>query len=783
MFVDICHLPCRDTTRYPWHPMSFLSFLTGGSAARAEKRRLEAFFSALPLDYCGWSASGAFVYSRGFASLLGVTRLQTIHDIENALSPSDAAALEGMFLALTKQGESFSLRVHTADDNRILRLSGARGQDAGKADTFHILWLLDETEHAHELEDVKNDLQSVAAERDKRRMMLHAIPMPVWISDSIGDIAWVNAAYAKAVGKDYDDIVEAQIWLPVTLPGSTEEPVQVMKSLVTAARTENTKKTLRARLIIGGQRRMAELAFLPVENTDLVMVIGSDVTVEEERIAEQKRYIAAQGTLLEQLHTAVAIFSADHKLEFHNAAFARLWGVQESWLNEHPKMGDVMEKLRELRRLPEQADFRAFKKSWLDMFTGLLHPHEDMLYLPNGTAVRMLVSPHPMGGLMMTFEDVTSRLALESSYNTLMAVQRETLENLAEGVAVFGSDGRLKLYNSQFMHLWNLNPEDLQGNPHVTQLAEKQRKFFGIGWQDVEAVLTAQGLQRQEQTHQLHRDDDTVLECFSVPLPDGGVMVTHRDITDKTRVENALREKALALEESDKLKKDFLANVSYQLRTPLNAMNGFAEILANNYFGELNPKQSEYTKGILEAGDRLVSLIDDILDLSTIEAGYMSLHFEDVNVKDLLQDVYDLTREWAGRETLTATLKCPDNIGTIRADERRLKQILINLIRNSISFTPGGGTITIHAEGSKENIRIAVADSGIGIKADDQATIFAPFQRANPTDAHGAPSGPGLGLSLVNNIVKLHGGNVDLTSRPGEGTTVTLTLPRKGPAN
>jgi signal transduction histidine kinase len=209
-------------------------------------------------------------------------------------------------------------------------------------------------------------------------------------------------------------------------------------------------------------------------------------------------------------------------------------------------------------------------------------------------------------------------------------------------------------------------------------------------------------------------------------------------------------------------------------------MTGFAEILANNYFGELNPKQSEYTRGILDAGGRLVSLIDDILDLSTIEAGYLSLNIEDVDVADLLQDVFDLTREWAGRETITATLKCPKDIGTIRADARRLKQVLVNLIRNAISFTPGGGSITLLAESGKENIRIAVADTGIGIRPDDQGAIFAPFQRANTTDAHGAPVGPGLGLSLVNNIVKLHGGEVNLTSRPGEGTVVTLILPRDG---
>jgi len=395
----------------------------------------------------------------------------------------------------------------------------------------------------------------------------------------------------------------------------------------------------------------------------------------------------------------------------------------------------------------------------------------------------MLVVPHPMGGLMMTFEDVTSRLALESSYNTLMAVQRETLENLAEGVVVFGSDGRMKLSNPQFAQMWDLNPEDMEGEPHVTQLVEKQRKFFKVGWQDVEEILTAQGLKREEQTYELRRDDDRVLECFAVPMPDGGMMVTHRDVTDKMRVETALREKAQALEEAEKLKTDFLANVSYQLRTPLNAMTGFAEILSHGYFGDLNEKQEEYTKGILEAGTRLMTLIDDILDLSTIDAGYLSLRIESVDVHDLLKDVFELTREWAGRETLQASLDCAEDIGIIQADSRRLKQVLINLIRNAISFTPGGGKITIGAKGSGDAVEITVADSGIGIAQDDQDNLFDPFQRAATTTAHGTAAGPGLGLSLVRNIVRMHGGHVHLNSRLGEGTTVTVTLPRQGPDN
>lgn len=759
---------------------ALLSWFDGGKS-RADQRRLEAFFAALPLEYCGWGRDGALLYSRGFAKLFGLEHVTTVHDIENILAPTDSAAFEAAYLNLTRNGGAFTLHVRTRDGARVVQVMGARGRALEADDAYDVIWAQDRTAPARAYAELEGDLEKTKADATCLQHILDSFPMPLWKGNALQDIAWVNTAYATALGKSRDEIIDGQNWLPVTLPGSTDEPAVLLRTLMRRARDTQTMQSVRARLILGGQRRMVEMTFLPVAGTDIVVAQLADVTAEEERMAEHKRYVAAQSKLLEQLHTAVAIFRADQQLEFHNSAFARLWGLDDVYLNAGPKLGDVMEKLRELRRLPEQADFRSFKKNWLDMFTGLLHPNEDMLYLPNGSSVRMLVVPHPMGGLMMTFEDVTSRLALESSYNTLMAVQRETLDTLAEGVAVFGSDGRLKLFNPEFTRLWGLNPEDLAGDVHISQVVDKQAVFFKIGWQDVRDILIAQGIERGAQTHQLRRDDGMVVECLSVPLPDGGTMVTHRDVTDKIRAEEALLEKAQALEEAEKLKTDFLANVSYQLRTPLNAMTGFAEILANNYFGALNPKQQEYTKGILDAGQRLVSLIDDILDLSSIEAGYLSLRLETISIHALMHDVFDMTRDWAGRETLKADLVCPDDIGTITADGRRLKQILINLVRNAIAFTPGGGQITLGAKSLDDRVELWVRDTGVGMTEDDQKQVFMPFSRGQGLVPKGAQAGPGLGLSLVQNITALHGGYVRLESTLGQGTTVRVILPRVEP--
>ena len=439
-----------------------------------------------------------------------------------------------------------------------------------------------------------------------------------------------------------------------------------------------------------------------------------------------------------------------------------------------------MEKLRETRRLPEQADFRRFKQSWLDMFTGLIKPFEDMLYLPDGSALRMLAVPHSMGGIMMTFEDVSSRLELESSYNTLIAVQKETLDNLGEGVAVYGGDGRLKLWNPAFGRLWGLNPEDLNGEPHISTLVDKKQSYFEKDeWPKKREELIAKGLDRIMHEGRLTRSDKTLVDFSTVPLPDGGVLITYIDVTDSVRVENALREKNAALEAAEQLKLDFLANVSYQLRTPLNAIMGFNEILDQEFFGPLNERQKQYTHDINEASARLLGLINDILDLSSIEAGYVALEKEDVKLYGFFQSISDLVSDWARKKEIEIKVICAKNIGNINADEKRLKQALINVIRNAIHFTPQNGKIDVHAKRQQESLKITITDNGIGIPEKDHSRVFEPFERAQTgsKEPRLARSGAGLGLSLVKNIVALHGGSVDIESEHQKGTKVEITLP------
>jgi signal transduction histidine kinase len=267
-----------------------------------------------------------------------------------------------------------------------------------------------------------------------------------------------------------------------------------------------------------------------------------------------------------------------------------------------------------------------------------------------------------------------------------------------------------------------------------------------------------------------------VLQRATVRLPDGNVLLTYLDVSDTARVERALRERNEALETAGRLKSEFIANVSYELRTPLNAIIGFAEILANQYFGPLSPRQLDYSRGIIDSSHRLLSLINDILDLATIEAGYMTLEIGRIEVKDLLDAVMTLTRERARNQDLSLTMSCPEGIDAIEADERRLKQALFNLISNAIKFTPAGGSVRLDARQDNGDLILSVADTGIGIPAADQERVFEKFERGNP---YSRDSGAGLGLSLVKSLIELHAGSVTIASEPGSGTTILCRLPAR----
>ncbi len=737
----------------------------------AELGALSAALVQAPAASYRWSAvDGTERFEPGAADLLpGLPPTATFSEILAAFVPGDRAAIEADVRRLRTAGTEFNRITALADGRTTIDVTGRRAAAANGRGTLDVVWFSDATRRTAAL----SEAESLRAERDRLRAMLDALPVPVWRRRA-SDLSLVdcNKAFADAVDGTVETVLAEQRELT---SGALAERG---RSLAERALGTGTAQCESHHVVMNGARHYVEITERPVAGRGRDLVgYARDLTEVEAAHRELARHIAAHADVLENVATAIAIYGPDTRLKFFNTAFGLLWRLEEDWLSLEPTLDEVLERLRERRRIPEQADFRAFKKQQLAMFTSLIEPQEELLHLPDDRTLRLVVSPHPFGGLTFVYEDVTDKLALERSYNTLIEVQRETLDNLYEGIAVFGSDGRLKLSNPAYGEIWKLSSEDLSGEPHVSEIVEKTRAFFDDGedWNKLKARIISRVTAYTLASGQLERRDGSVLQVATVPLPDGNVLLSYLDVTDSTRVQRALRERNEALETAGRLKSEFIANVSYELRTPLNAIIGFAEILTNQYFGELNPRQLDYSRGILDSSHRLLSLINDILDLATIEAGYMTLETEPVDIHSLMASVLALTRERARKQNLNLEFDCPHDLGTIPADERRLKQALFNLISNAIKFTPAGGTIRLVARRTEEGeVALTVADTGVGIAREQQARVFEKFERGNP---QARQSGAGLGLSLVKSFVELHGGRVEMTSSPGEGTVVTCYLP------
>jgi len=679
--------------------------------------------------------------------------------LHESLLPADAERFATAVAGLREDGLAFSLALR-AKDGRGLEAEGR--PTAGVA----AVWVRDGSAERHEIDRLAGLLAGSEAERASESELLDALPIPVWRRNTALELVWVNDRYAQAVER----------LSPEEAVADQAELDAMGRQLAQRARRDAQPICEPRALVVAGERRVMETTEIPTADGSLGFAL--DVTALDEARQELERHSAANRDTLDHLGTAVAIFGPDRALRFYNKAYVDLWRLDPAWLETAPKDGEILETLREARRLPEQANFPQWKRKRMALYTRVVAEPEELWHLPDGRTLRVVVRPHPHGGLLYLYEDVTDRLALESSHRLLVGVQRATIDKLYEGVALFGSDGRLKLHNPAFCRIWSLEPERLAEGPHFVEVAEWCRGQLDDAreWEALAARVTSLDPERRSHKGRFERRDGTIIDSMAIPLPDGATLLTMIDVTDTEQKARALAERNDALEAADRMKSTFVSHVSYQLRTPLNTIIGFSTMLDQAMLAEpLQPKQKEYVGNVLAAGNQLLRLIDDILDLATIEAGRMTLELSDMDIAGALKSAVGLSTKRAQEGKLQIELKLDEGLGRIHADERRVKQIVFNLLQNAIAFTPPGGRITVAASRSGGEARISVTDTGQGIAPRAQATVFDRFEAKGSDGRRGA----GLGLSLVKSFVQLHGGWVELQSEPGKGTTVTCHLPER----
>lgn len=704
--------------------------------------------------------------SPGLAAALGIIRSGPLDasDVFAAFETNSRKTLEASVKRLRDKGIGFSLTLRGIEADRFFHAVGKRSGEPGALND--LVWLQD-------VSDRTSAILRLKGESERLRGLVDSVPIPLWVRDAQQRLIDCNRAYIAAVESDSRAAVIQEGREIVE-----EELIGKAQAMAHSALTEGAPRSAAHHVVVDGDRRLLELTESPMAESQQSAGYAIDSTVVEETRRELSRLLAAHDDVLERLATAIMILGPDRHLTFFNSAFSKMLRLDDAWLTTGPDLSEILDRLREKRMLPETGDFSALKREWQGWFTSLMAAKEELLHLPNGTALWMVAAPHPLGGLLLTFENVTDKLTLERSFNTLIDVQQATLNNLSDGIAVFGEDGCLRLSNPVFANLWKLPADFIASEPHIGELLEHCRPLLDTGGQDWAKFrddYAGRIMGRAPQTGQLAGTNQQLLSYGMVPLPDGGVLLSLRDVTDSLKVENALRERNDALEAADRLKSEFVANISYELRTPLNTIIGFTEMLNKQYFGDLNDRQKEYTGGILESSQRLLALINDILDLAVIEAGRMMLEIKTIDVAQMIESVIGLTTEWAREQELSLTWSATPDVGQIEGDDRRLKHVLFNLISNAIKFTPPGGRINVTARRDAAAVLLTVEDSGIGIPKEDQDRVFEKFVRGRSPD--GRQTGAGLGLSLVKSFIELHGGTMTITSSPDHGTQIVCRLP------
>lgn len=670
-----------------------------------------------------------------------------------------------------KSAAPFSLTITPLGSQRSLAMEGSLADPQVSPGGAVIVWVFDFTSSESELAQLRSEASNAKSDFAALSGLIASAPTPMWIRDPEMKIRLANEAYIEAVGADgLTAVIDDQTELLEARDG--QSPAQLARHAF--ERKEQIDRI--DGVTIDGERRSMRVTDLPL-GEDGVAGYAIDIEEQQQLAREFSAFRDAQRAMLDQLSVGVAQFSSDELLSFANRPFRRLFGLFSTDALEGKLAFDrLLSDARERGETPEVRDFPEWReehRAWFDAAETI----EEYWPLPGGMHLRIVAQPMPDGGLVMIAEDRTEQLALSATRDTLLRTRTATLDSLIEALAIFAPDGSVQLWNRSFAGTWGLSGELLDTHPSAEALLEAIGTNLANPSEsdEIGAVVRAATLDRREKQGQVALADGRTLRFAGVPLPDGNGLLTVLDITDSQKAEAALRERAIALEEADAVKARFLANMSYEFRTPLTTIGGFAELLASGAAGDLTDQAGEYVEAILASVSRLTEQVENVLDLSQTEAGLMPITKEEL---DLLPFLAELVR---ARET--AIIKAGLGLDLkgrrgrmVDADARQLGRAVGNLIDNAIAGTPDGGQITIElpkpARSDDWRGRIVIRDNGTGMSRKQLERVM-----SGTVKGEREQDNAGLGIRLAHQLVAAHGGMLELDSQEGVGTIAVITLP------
>jgi signal transduction histidine kinase len=708
------------------------------------------------------------------AHALGLSRsaesLAELGDGDAGLEAADIARLADEVRQSAATGRPVSLALRAQGSSRVFAVKGGPAPSPPGA---VLLWFVDETAGEEQRAELSARVERLDAGLSALSGLIEAAPFPIWHRGPDLRLAMVNSAYVGAVEADSAAAVVAD---GIELVDDSEGSAL---GLARAVRESGEPSARTVPATVAGERRMMRVVEVPLGPSG-VAGYAIDVQDREQARTELSRFVRAQRDMLDRLSAGVAQFGRDRSLIFFNQPFARLFALRADTLVDRPEFNRLLDQMREAGNLPEVRDYPEWKRERGRWFVEALAAEEEDWLLPGGRHLRVVAQPLPDGGLLLIFEDRTEQLQLASARDTLLRVRTATFDNLFEAVGVFASDGRLHLWNNRFRELWEFEEEKLVGHPRIDtltrQIGSKLRNAAHAGM--VRELVRSATVERKQRGGHVAFADGREFEFAAVPLPDGNALFTMLDVTASRTVEAALRERTAALEEADRMKTAFVSNMSYELRTPLTSIAGFAEMLEGGYAGELPAPARDYVGAILESVARLGALIDDVLDLTQSDSGSLLLAEEEIDLPALCREAALGFRETVERKRIELDVRIERSAGSVTGDRRRLRQAVDNILKNALAYTDEGGRVLLHAGGTPAEAQVTVSDNGRGIAPADQARVFDRFNRA-AAGGGGEGAALGLGLPLARQFIEAHGGRVELVSEPGEGTTVTFRIPRK----
>jgi signal transduction histidine kinase/PAS domain-containing protein len=698
--------------------------------------------------------------------------LSDLHGNDSGILPDDLSSLINDIETARISGSRVSIPIHLAGSSRVFEVRGQPAPAPEPAGTL-LLWFVDMSSQEEERARLALRLRQTEAALNSLTHLIEAAPFPMWYRGADLKLGLVNSAFVHAVeAKDAQDVIERSAEL-IDAQGEDSGEAAAHQAQESGRIVSKMQPA-----IIHGERRMLRIVNVPL-TTGAVAGFAVDVQDLEDARTELARHRDSQRELADRMTAGTAQFESDRTLSFFNRPFAVMTQLDPDWLGEKPEFDRVIERMRDNQRLPEARDFPLWKEERRNWFTSAEEVIEEEWMLPNGDHLRVVAQPLPDGGLRLFLEDRTEQLRLASARDTLLRVRAATFDNLFEAISVFASDGRLYLWNRRFLEDWELDEEWLSTHPRVDELVPAMaRKLVNpTAAASIREMVRQTTNERQSSNGRISMTDGRHFQFAAVPLPDGNALFTMVDVTDSSRIEAALRERATALEEADRVKTDFVANMSYELRTPLTSIGGFAELLGGGYAGDISVKAKDYVGAILESVDRLSKLINDVLDLTTGDARGVALEKERVDLGGLCRAAVDTAKSRAAEKGQKLEAEISPSTGHVFGDARRLRESVEHVLQNAIGYSEKKGRITLVAEGDKKQAVIRITDNGPGIATEDLPLVFDRFHRVNEAGFRGEAA-LGLGLPLTRQFIEAHGGTVELESKKGKGTTVTLTIPR-----